>query len=137
MTRGLRTDCSVCQDTTISIAASAPNCKCSPATGGVVSRSGDGGAAGAPRAAPVPMRDAATTAPPAIPAAASSLRRLSSRLNAVSSVVMALRLLHNSRRSLVLFDDSLANYIRRVGHTGPPDQDKASVRQRVRGAAGD
>ena len=40
-TRGLRTGCSVCQDTTISDDASAPNCRCSPATGGVATGSGD------------------------------------------------------------------------------------------------
>src|SRR6516225_6745389 len=95
MTRGLRTACSVCQDTTISEEASAPNCRCSPATGGVVIGSGDGGATGRARAVPTPpIKDAATAAPPAIPAAASSLRRLSSRLISGSRLVMAAGLLH-------------------------------------------
>jgi hypothetical protein len=98
MTRGLLMDCGVCQDTTISDDASAPNCRCSPATGGVVIGSGDGREAGVAWAAPVPTRDAATAAPPAIPAAASSLRRVSSRSNPVARVVMAAR---PSRRSSV------------------------------------
>src|SRR5262249_10507465 len=95
MTRGLRTVCSVCQDTTISDEASAPNCRCSPATGGVVTGSGGGGATGRATAAPTPLiRDAATAAPPAIPAAASSLRRLSSRLISASRLVIGYGLLH-------------------------------------------
>ena len=47
--------------------------------------------------------------PPPMPAAASSLRRLSSRLNSVSCVVMAARLLHSCRGSLSQLDDSPAN----------------------------
>src|SRR5262249_59733104 len=107
MTRGLRTACSVCQDTTISEEASAPNCRCSPATGGVVIGSGGGGATGTARAAPTPpIRDAATAVPPAIPAAASSLRRLSSRLISVSRLVMAAGLLHGGCTTLSQLDDS-------------------------------
>src|SRR3984893_9695517 len=107
MTRGLRTGCSVCKDTTISDDASAPNCRCSPATGGVATGSDDRLEGEAPASAPrVPIREAATTAPPPMPAAASSLRRLSSRLNSVSCVVIAVRLLHGGRESLSQVDDS-------------------------------
>ena len=67
-----------------------------------------GRAAGAARAAPVPMKDAATAAPPAIPAAASSLRRLSSRLKTVSGTVIGANMLHVSRSNLSRLDDSSA-----------------------------
>ena len=53
-------------------------------------------------------------AAPAMPAAAISLRRLSSRLKPVSCVVMAARLLQGGRGSLSQLDDSLANR-RRIG----------------------
>ena len=88
-TRGLRTGCSACQDTTISEDASAPNCRCSPATGGVATGSGDGGDEGAAVASPAPIRGATIMVPPAMPAAAISRRRLSSRLNPLSGEVMA------------------------------------------------
>src|SRR5271165_6577336 len=89
MIRGLSTDRSVCQDTTISEEESPPNCKCSPATGGVVTGSVEGGAAGAAAIASLPTKAADTAAPAAIPAALNSLRRLSSRLKPVCFVVMA------------------------------------------------
>src|SRR5262249_36945170 len=86
--------CSVCQDTTISDDASAPNCRCNPATGGVATGSDDWPEGSATSASAVRTRDAATTAAPAMPAAASSLRRLRSRLNVSGScVVIAMRLL--------------------------------------------
>jgi hypothetical protein len=89
MTRGLRIGCSVCHDTTISNEASAPNCRCSPATGGVVSGSAAEAGAGAASAPPAPISDAASAALPASPAAVSSLRRLSSRSNSLSGFVMS------------------------------------------------
>src|SRR5208337_2345978 len=86
------------------------NCRCNPATGGVATGPGGGDKEGAAAASPVPIRDAAAMAPPAMPAAAAiSLRRLSSRLNLVSCAVMAARLLHGVRGSLSQLDDSLAN----------------------------
>ena len=45
-TRGRRTGCRVCQETTTSREASAPNCRCRPATRGVVTGSPTGGATG-------------------------------------------------------------------------------------------
>src|ERR1700735_1185227 len=89
MTRALRTGCSVCQDTATSDDASAPNCRCNPATAGVPDGSGDWpGTAAAADASPTTLKEAASSAPDPIPAAASSLRRLSSRLGLGSSVVM-------------------------------------------------
>src|SRR6516165_10656651 len=82
--------CSVCQDTTISDDASAPNCRCSPATGGVATGSGDWREGSTASASAVRARDAATT----MPAAASNLRRLRSRLIvSVSRVVIAMSFL--------------------------------------------
>src|ERR1700733_12757033 len=86
--------------------ASAPNCRCSPTTGGVFTGSDDGSEGTAASARPGPIIDAATTAPPPRPAAASSLRRLSSRSNSLFCEVMAARLSNGSRNSLSQFDDS-------------------------------
>src|ERR1700758_3229447 len=65
MTRGLRTASVVCHDTTTSVPALLPNCRCRPPTGGVPLRSGWYQTAG-PRGGE--WCDHTSTAPPPIPA---------------------------------------------------------------------
>jgi hypothetical protein len=70
----------------MSAAASAPNCRCRPATGGAFTGSvGRCGRGWAPADA---IMGGATMAPTPRPAVASNLRRLSSTLNVLSRVVM-------------------------------------------------
>src|SRR5271169_3580236 len=111
MTRGLRTGCSVCQDTTISDDASAPNCRWRPATGGVGAEPEaprvSAGVSDATPAPTVPMTYGANAAPPPMPAAASSFRRLNSSPNVLSCVVMEAGLeAGHSARALPQLDDS-------------------------------
>src|SRR5882757_8354462 len=75
MTRGRPTELVVCQDTTASVPASAPNCRCSPDTGGAALRSGrcQAGPLVAQAASPGTPR---ATAPPSPAAAPSAPRRL-------------------------------------------------------------
>ena len=92
-TRGWFTGCSVCQDTTISGEASAPNCRWSPATGGVATGSDGAEFRVAGAVSWALAKEAASNAPVPTPAAARSLRRLNARLDSWSNVVMTKKLL--------------------------------------------
>ncbi len=81
--------CSVCQETVTSDDASAPNCKCSPATGGVPTGAGVSSETALDCAASADVSDATASIPELMPAAARSLRRLSSRSGPASCVVMS------------------------------------------------
>src|SRR5882757_4591652 len=75
MTRGRPTELVVCQDTTASVPASAPNCRCSPDTGAAALRSGRCQAGPLVAQAASPGTPSAT-APPSPAAAPSAPRRL-------------------------------------------------------------
>src|ERR1700710_2322700 len=79
MIRGLRMASVVCQDTTSSVLALRPNCRCSPLTGGAPVRSGwyqTSGPRGCDQSSAAPATPTPAPATPAIVPVGSSVRRL-------------------------------------------------------------